>query len=122
VKQKGRCWVEIDGNNIIRIFRNQGMACSSSAFDEDRVREYSRKDAVESIRKQVSNRAKYLCERCGERIGWGSGHMDEKISKGDGGEVSVFNCWWLCYDCHIGDNGYSEHSERFWGGGGKWKI
>lgn len=118
MKSRGRCFVEVDADsNIIRIFKNQGLACASDSFDLGRVFEYPRKYAVEFIRKQVLLRANYKCEHCGSRVLWNTAHMDERIPKGNGGEVSLDNCRCLCADCHIGDNGCSSHSNRFWGGG-----
>lgn len=117
MKFRGRVFVELDeSNNIIRIFKNQGLACASEAYDRGKVFEYPRKEAVEQIRRQVFERAKRRCEKCGEICTWNF-HMDERIAKGNGGEVSLANCWCLCAPCHVGDNGYSEHSNRFWGGG-----
>jgi hypothetical protein len=116
VKSRGRCFVELDdSNNIIRIFKNQGLACASEAYDRGKVFEYPRKEAVESIRKQVMGRAKNLCERCGNRLTWRTGEMDERISRGSGGEQSLVNCWWLCPGCHRLDES-AEHGDRRWGG------
>ena len=72
--------------------------------------EWPRTDAVRSIRQQVYERDKE-CQRCGKPLTWKTGHMDEKISKGDGGEVSLANCWMLCFDCHEGTP-TSEHGAR----------
>jgi 5-methylcytosine-specific restriction endonuclease McrA len=55
-----------------------------------------------------------LCEFCGNVITQGTGHMHEKLFKGNGGEVSLDNCVAICAACHIGKDG--EHGNRKWGG------
>lgn len=117
MKQKNRCWVELDSRFQlpIRIFRNHKDAIKSVYYDEGRITEFSKKEAVRLIRKQIVDRSEGFCERCGERITSDTGEMDEKISKGELGEVSVENCQFLCHDCHQKDT-YSEHGERRWGG------
>lgn len=68
--------------------------------------------AIGEIRRQVFERDGYECRRCSKRLTLQSGHMDEKISRGEGGEISLENCWLLCADCHIGDKSTSEHGNR----------
>jgi 5-methylcytosine-specific restriction endonuclease McrA len=72
--------------------------------------EWPRTDAVRSIRQQVYERDKE-CQRCGKPLTWKTLHCDEKISKGEGGEISLENCWGLCASCHI-LSPTSEHGNR----------
>jgi len=106
-----RCLVELgaDGQPI-KIFKHRWQAARC-----ENVGEWPRADAVFVIRQQVFKRANGLCERCGARLTWKTMQMDEKVSKGEGGLVSLDNCWALCYGCHQG-NRDSEHGERRWGG------
>src|SRR5882672_1978935 len=48
--------------------------------------EWPRTDAVRSIRQQVYERDKE-CQRCGKPLTWATGHLDEKVSRGEGGEI-----------------------------------
>lgn len=122
MKQRGRCFIEMDeSNNIIRIFRNQGLANASEAYDRGKVFEYPRKEAVGAIRNYIMLRAKNLCERCGKFCSINVGEMDEKVSRGSGGEISIFNSWWLCKNCHRLDD-FAEHGNRCWGGQKVWDF
>jgi 5-methylcytosine-specific restriction endonuclease McrA len=112
---RGRCFVELVDGNPIRVFRNGAMARVSNAYNEDRVREWPRIDAVRAIRTEVFKRANNQCERCGSRLTWNNGEMDEKIPRGQGGEISIENCWLLCHGCHQGHPN-SKHGNRIWGG------
>lgn len=87
--------------NVVRIFKNWRAASASPKYPEH-VLEVPRSYAVESIRRQVFERSKNQCERCGNIITWGAMHMHEKVFKSKGGEVSIENCIALCYDCHEG--------------------
>ncbi len=68
---------------------------------QERFGEWPRKDATESIRRQVFERAKNLCDKCGKILTWGTMHLHERTPRSKGGEVSVENGWALCYQCHI---------------------
>lgn len=107
---RGRVWVELLDGRIIRVFKNVSQATLSESWPNN-VKEYPRKDAVGEIRKRVFARANNECERCGKNLSPGQGHMDEKISRGEGGEISMSNCWELCYNCHIGRPD-AEHGNR----------
>lgn len=109
---RNRCFVELKDGKCVRIFRNPADARLSGV----EVFEWARKDATGSIRQQVYDRAQGECERCGKRLSWKQMHMDEKVSRGEGGEISLDNSWVLCYDCHLGENEYSEHGNRRWNG------
>lgn len=116
MKQKGRCYVEINSDGVpIRIFRNRIDAVLSPANKVDKLREWPRRDAVAAIRKQVFERSQGECERCSLPITEQTGEMDERVSRGEGGEMSIFNSWFICHDCHTGSP-FSEHGERNWGG------
>ncbi|MCU1301754.1 MAG: hypothetical protein JWQ87_2038 [Candidatus Sulfotelmatobacter sp.] len=112
---RNRVWVELQGGKIARIFRSQGAAAKSQAAEEDRIREYPRKDATEAIRRQVYERANGECENCGKRLTWGTLHMNERIPRSKGGEVSVENGQALCYACHEGrlDSVHGNRLPRF---------
>jgi 5-methylcytosine-specific restriction endonuclease McrA len=104
-------WAEFAEDQPIRIFRTHKDAVSSEAWDAGAVRQVLRRDAVRAIRVQVYAACGGECQRCSKRITWAQMHMDEKISRGDGGEISVSNGWGLCSECHIwGRN--AEHSDR----------
>lgn len=60
-----------------------------------------RHEAVEEIRRQVFDNDDYQCRHCGELVTWKTGHLDEIIPRGKGGEVSVRNGQTLCAKCHI---------------------
>jgi hypothetical protein len=114
---KQTIFVEIDPETElpIRILKHWAHA---SQLDQDVVRSMARSVAVGYIRNQVIARAirnkNILCEFCGNIITPGTGHMHEKIAKGDGGEVSLDNCVFICPRCHIGSDG--EHGDRQWMG------
>lgn len=113
---RGRCWVEIGPNKEpVRIFRSRAAAVTFPVNEPNYIADWPRYDAVHSIRVQVYERADWLCERCGKLVTFKTGEMDEKVSRGEGGEISLQNCWLLCYDCHQGHT-FSEHGERRWGG------
>ena|SRR5579859_3676383 len=102
------CWMEIKDGAPHAIHKSRKCA------PEDAVAiPYSQ--AVYIIRALVYNRAKRECERCAKRLTWEQMHMDEKVSRGEGGIISLDNCWCLCADCHI-LRPESEHGERRWGG------
>ncbi len=106
--QKNLVWVERDTHGqVIRIFRNLKMALEQS----DAIEQIERAEAVASIRMQVFNRAGWRCERCGAPLTYQTGQMDERVSKGEGGEVSLDNCWLLCHGCHQGRPD-AEHGNR----------
>ena len=111
---RNRVFVEVrfkDGYDIVRIFPHFSQATASRAWKEGRVIEYPRRDAVEIIRRKVFQRAKNQCERCSKRLTWDSMHLDEKISRGEGGFIGMENSWALCADCHILRKD-SEHGDR----------
>lgn len=70
--------------------------------------------AVKAIRDAVIKRDNGECKRCGERVG-NNGHLDERVPRSKGGEISIDNSWLLCADCHI-LRPESQHGDRRWGG------
>lgn len=102
---RNRVYIELVNDKPIRIFRNAADARLSGA----EITEWPRVDAVRSIREQVYKRASGQCERCGKRLSWKQMHMDERVPRGQGGEVSLDNSWCLCAGCHILDP-WAEHS------------
>ena len=87
-------------------------------LDPEIVRRMARSVAVGYIREQVIERAKrnnlILCEFCGNVLTEVTGEMHEVVPTGDGGEVSLENCRFICNLCHTGRTG--EHGDRYWGG------
>lgn len=112
MKHRNRVWVHLsaDGTKVIKIFKKYPLTGVGAAINLN-IAQWPRKDAVESIRQQVFERANNECQRCGKPVTWSTMHMDERIARGDGGEISLANCWALCYDCHEGRSD-SEHGER----------
>jgi 5-methylcytosine-specific restriction endonuclease McrA len=105
---RGRAWVEINPENkIIRIFKNRQRAVTSEAFEDDRVREYSRKDAIGEIRKAVFERSKGICEFCGNYLTEQTGDLHEQLARGLGGEISLENSVFICRGCHK-----AQHPEK----------
>lgn len=107
---RGRVFVEFEEGQISRIFRNTRDAVLSAAWEEKRVGEYPRKDAVGIIRKRVYDLAEGFCKYCGKYAGWEVGEMHEELPRGQGGEISIYNSVWSCVNCHRGPEG--QHKER----------
>ncbi len=99
------CEINPDTKRVIRIIKAKGGALM---LPPERVAELPRKDAVESIRRQVLERANGICDKCARILTWGTLHMHERIARSAGGEQSLSNAWALCYDCHI----LGEHGNR----------
>lgn len=103
-------WLNADGK-IHGIFPKRADALCSALGATGGVRlDVPRSEAVSEIRRQVFERDDYTCVHCGELVTWKTGHMDEFVSRGKGGEVSVDNCQTLCANCHIGPQG--KHGNR----------
>lgn len=67
-------------------------------------------EAVGSIRRQILERQRHECIRCGASISELTMHLHERIHRGQGGEISLENSEGLCSTCHIGPSG--EHGNR----------
>lgn len=96
----------------IRILRTTKDAL---ALPPEVVRQMAKSVAVGFIRQQVVDRARrgklIICEYCGDVVNEFIGEMHEKLPKGNGGEVSLSNCVFLCHNCHTGKQD-SEHGNR----------
>lgn len=103
-------YVEMDGEGPVRIFKILREVFKPGIVFPLEKMEY--REAVGAIRMRVFKKANFRCERCGKIVTWNTGHMDEKVPRGHGGEISIFNSQCLCPDCHIGDNPYSKHANR----------
>lgn len=114
MKSKSLCYIQIDPETYepVRIFRNthDAMKCDSTV-----VAQMARSAAVHYIRLQVilrATRGKLIhCELCDSIVTSETGHMHEVVSKGNGGEVSLDNCRFICPRCHILAED-SEHGNR----------
>jgi 5-methylcytosine-specific restriction endonuclease McrA len=100
--------LEWDGT-ILRVVKN----AEAWKIPPERLRHWPKADAIRTIRKQVFERAGYMCEFCGKNLTWEGGEMHEKLPKGKGGEVSMDNSVAVCHQCHTG-RADSEHGNRRW--------
>jgi hypothetical protein len=105
-----RVFAEMFGGLPVRIYRTIKDACAAQV-NGCHVVEMDRALAVGSIREQVRRGANDCCERCGKVLTEVTGEMHETLPKGNGGEVSLANCEWLCHRCHQGDKD-SAHGNR----------
>lgn len=124
-------WVELGPTGLaIRIFRSKKAAALYSIMPsrglgpEPIIRQMERSVAVGQIRRQVFERDQFECVHCGqlvvwERGSWNSGEMDERDSKGHGGEVSVENGQLLCHTCHQGPHGKHQRQPQWSSGPGQ---
>ena len=108
--ERNHVWVERDPESglPIRIIKSR----EANSAREIEIAFVDRTWAVGEIRRQVFERDNYECRRCARRLTLQTGHMDEIVSRGEGGEVSVKNGWLLCSGCHIGNKPTSEHGNR----------
>lgn len=102
-------WVEVIGGQITRIFKNQKQALALCENPQISFKD----EATGAIRQQVYSRQKGKCLDCGKDLPYKGSiyerfHMDEVVSKGTGGVVSLENCQGLCYSCHI----LGKHGDR----------
>ena len=94
-------WVEIGEHNglPVRIFKNEKQAVRNSR-SWDRTAFVLRSMAVSEIRRQIWERDSKRCTHCGDVVTWHTMEMHERLWRGRGGEVSVYNGTTLCADCH----------------------
>jgi 5-methylcytosine-specific restriction endonuclease McrA len=105
-----KAWVAVDAYAAPReVFKSHSAALRANP-DGACIVEMDRMRAVVAIRSRVYARAKGHCEKCNEVLTPETAHMDEKVSRGEGGNISLDNCWLLCSNCHVGPTG--EHSNR----------
>ena len=107
-----KAWVAVDDVHSapVEIFKSQSEAIRAFMATGTHLVEMDRTRAVVHIRSKVYARAKGRCEKCNATLTPMTAHMDEKISRGEGGNISLTNCWLLCSMCHIGPTG--EHANR----------
>jgi 5-methylcytosine-specific restriction endonuclease McrA len=93
-------WVQVDEFTgwATRIFKNQKAALTNV---ENFVQQMDRALAVSQIRRQIFDRQEGVCINCPTMLTFSSGHLHEKIHRGQGGEISLENSEMLCADCHI---------------------
>ena len=104
-----KVWVELnDAGYVVRIFRTRKEAY---AFGEEWIAEAFRSPAVALIRKQIFDRSHGFCEICGAVLLETSGHMHEKLHRGQGGEISLENSVFICPTCHR--RAHSDRNPRF---------
>lgn len=113
-------WAELGPTGLaIRIFRNKRMAVlcqvnpSRGLAPEPVIRQMRRDVATAQIRQQVFERDGWACVKCGQALSWALAEMDEKESRGRGGEVSVENGQTLCRPCHTGPGGKHDRHPQF---------
>ena len=97
-------WVEFDEFTgwATRIFKShKAMVLAMPYFECGYTKKMDRALAVSQIRRQIFDRQEGVCVNCPEMLTWGSMHMHEKISRGDGGEISLDNSEGLCAACHV---------------------
>ena len=104
-KNRVMCQIDPKTKTPLRIFKYPAGALF---LPPEQIAEWPRRDAIESIRRQVFERDGHLCVKCGATLTWGTMHLHERTPRGKGGEIAVSNGWSLCYSCHI----LGEHGER----------
>lgn len=108
----------------VEIFRNQKQALegSATAGPTFAAAEFPRAAAVKTIRRVIFERDNYTCTNCGDSsLNWDSGHMHEKLHRGQGGNISVANGITLCYRCHLLDEemGHGKRQPQWSAGSGQ---
>lgn len=85
----------------------------------NKLRPYPKKKAIRlkgrelsELRKQVAKRANYRCQRCNCFAPLSTGHMAHIKSRGAGGDDSLENTEWLCFDCHIAEGHLKWRSDK----------
>ena len=67
---------------------------------------------IEKLRRQVAERAKYRCQKCGGPASWEKGHMAHIKSRGSGGSDTLENTQWECFNCHIVEGHLKWRSDK----------
>jgi len=105
------CEVLFDSRIPIRIFKTRKAAFLSNVTVMC-LQELPYADAVYMIRQQVFERSVKNgtcggahCEKCGAGLTWQTMEMHEAVTRGNGGEISLTNCYALCHECHQGRGG-----------------
>ena|ERR1700719_1258099 len=105
-----KVWVQLGDDGLaVRIFSNQ----KEMFFEcpEGREAEMERALATRQIRIQVWNRQNGTCVRCPKILTWESGHLHERETRGQGGNISLDNSEMLCYTCHLGFDGVHQNRQ-----------
>lgn len=106
-------YVELAGNQPIRIFRDEKAAAASGLL----YGVMEKAEAVKIIRAAIFTRDNYECTHCGQVVVWDEnsdgvkGDMHEMLWRGRGGEISVANGRTLCHDCHM-NSPVAGHGDR----------
>lgn len=106
-------WVEFDEFTgwAIRVFKSHKSMVFAMPYTEcGYTKKMDQALAISQIRRQIFARQEGVCVNCPEMLTWGSGHLHEKIHRGQGGEISLENSEMLCYSCHLGKHG--AHGDR----------
>jgi 5-methylcytosine-specific restriction endonuclease McrA len=102
MRHTDKVWVEIENGLAIRIFNNHKFASKEQVeFPKKIIKEVNRKEAIHQIRKQVFDMYKQECIYCGEYLTFQTMHMHERLPRGKGGEISIYNSVPACYNCHM---------------------
>ena len=73
--------------------------------------------AYTEFRRKVGERASFHCEKCGvhaprlwyEKFNlYHCGHVCHKKSRGAGGDDTMDNVWWGCFDCHTAERSWKS--------------
>ena len=110
-------FVQLLDGQAIRIFKSNkaafhsGLPLAAHHFDKNGIAQMDRASAVSQIRRSTFERDLYECQRCHQKVSWATGHLDEVIPRGKGGEVSVENTQVLCAGCHVWGKD-AKHSDR----------
>lgn len=100
----------------------KGGACESGKLEKMKpFLPYPKQKAIRlkgkellGLRRQVAERANYRCQGvgCGKYTPFSKGHMAHIKSKGSGGDDSLENTEWLCFDCHIANGHLKWRSDK----------
>jgi 5-methylcytosine-specific restriction endonuclease McrA len=93
-------WVELSlSTKPIRIFRNRRAAYDCAAHWGSII-QMERSEAVGIIRHTIFVRSAGECEMCASPVNEKTGHLHEKLHRGQGGEISINNSIFICARCH----------------------
>ena len=94
-------WCEQNAKGeAIRILSKANAKVETFRASETIYFDWDRAEAVCCIRRQIFDRCKGECEICASPVTEQSGHMHEKIHRGQGGEISLDNSIFICVPCH----------------------
>ena len=90
-------WVALSHGEPIHIFKSEKAAVESGY---QFITEVPRRYAVANIRHQLFLRSGGQCENCDANLTEKSGHMHERVWRGQGGDISLENSIFICFKCH----------------------